>query len=96
MSLSLWVPLPTPGAPTNMILAAFLSFFVVVLKVILALVSGEIVASGERCGGRASDAGLPRRQIMVKVSGPHHESYLARVSAAGWKSMGSEFVTRRW
>jgi len=37
-----------------MILAAFLSFFVVVLKVILALVSGEIVASGERCGGRAS------------------------------------------
>lgn len=36
MSLSLWVPLPTPGAPTNMILAAFLSFFVVVLKVILA------------------------------------------------------------
>jgi hypothetical protein len=58
MSLSLWVPLPTP---TNMILAAFLSFFVVVLKVILALVSGEIVASGERRGGRASDAGLPRR-----------------------------------
>jgi hypothetical protein len=61
MSLSLWVPLPTPGAPTNMILAAFLSFFVVVLKVILALVSGEIVASGERCGGRASDAGTTKK-----------------------------------
>jgi hypothetical protein len=31
---------------------------------------------------------------MTKVSGPHHESYLARVSAAGWKSKGGEFVTR--
>jgi hypothetical protein len=41
MSLSLWVPLPTPGAPTNMILAAFLSFFAVVLKVILAPRSGR-------------------------------------------------------
>jgi hypothetical protein len=30
---------------------------------------------------------------MMKVSGPHHESCLARVSAAG---KGSEFVTRRW
>jgi hypothetical protein len=60
MSLSLWVPLPTPGAPTNMILAAFLSFFVV-LKVILALTSSEIVASGERCGGRASDAGTTKK-----------------------------------
>jgi hypothetical protein len=69
MSLSLWVPLPTPGAPTNMILAAFLSFFAVVLKVILALVVGEIVACGERCGGkRASDAGLPGRQIIMEVS----------------------------
>jgi hypothetical protein len=35
-----------------MILAAFLSFFAVVLKVILALGSGEMVASGERCGGK--------------------------------------------
>jgi len=26
MSRSLWVPLPTPGAPTNIIRAAFLSF----------------------------------------------------------------------
>jgi len=52
MSLSLWVPLPTPGAPTNMILAAFLSFFVVVLKVILAHVSGEIVASGGKMRGK--------------------------------------------
>jgi hypothetical protein len=58
MSLSLWVPLPTPGAPTNMILAAFLSFFAVVLKVILALVVGKIVAGGERCGG---EKGVRRR-----------------------------------
>jgi hypothetical protein len=95
MSLSLWVPLPTPGAPTNMILAAFLSFFVVVLKVILAPRVGRDSCERRDAGEGASDVGLPRRQIMVKVSGPHHESYLAGVSAAGWKSMGSEFVTRR-
>ena len=52
MSLSLWVPLPTPGAPTNMILAAFLSFFVVVLKVILALVSGEISCDRRKMRGK--------------------------------------------
>lgn len=69
MSLSLWVPLPTPGAPTNMILAAFLSFFAVVMKVILALVVGEIVASGERCGGKGRpNAGLPGRQTITEVS----------------------------
>ena len=49
MSLSLCVPLPTPGAPTSMILAAFFSFFAVVLKVIVSS-KADTVESGEDAG----------------------------------------------
>lgn len=57
------VPLPTPGAPTSMILAAFFSFLEAVAKVIINGQDGEYI--GEWC--RAGDG-----CAQARWSGTHH------------------------
>jgi hypothetical protein len=61
MSLSLWVPFPTPGAPTSIILAAFFNFWAVVLKVMVSS-STDTMESGEDAG-RDAWGGRPAKDF---------------------------------